>query len=679
VVVLSGRNSYSGGTNVTEGTLVLGVDNTLLSTGSVSVFGGELALGLTMQTTGAVTLSGGVISGGSLTGTGYTVESGSIGSVLSGALVALSKNTGGTVILSGSNQYGGGTVVNEGTLRLGASERLLDAGALTLNGGVLDLGGNSETVGLLTLHGGAVVNGFLRATAFNLEQGVVTSALTGSAGVVKTTDGVVDLLSVNDYSGGTEIRAGRLRLGGNERLLATGSLIVSGGTFDLNTYRQTVGSFQLIAGTVQSGSLSASSFGLESGLVSAVLGGTATLTKSTGGTVVLSGANDLSGLMVVNAGSLVIANAGLLTRGALTVDGTGAVLDLGATAQSVSAFQLSAGTVQSGSLTASSFGLESGLVSAVLGGTATLTKSTSGTVVLSGTNDLSGLMEINAGSLVVANAGLLTRGALTVDGTGAVLDLGATEQRVSAFRLAAGTVQSGSLTASSFGLESGLVSAVLGGTATLTKSTGGTVVLSGANDLSGLMVVNAGSLVIADAGLLTRGALTVDGTGAVLDLGATEQSVSAFRLSAGTVQSGSLSASSFGLESGLVSAALGGAATLTKSTGGTVVLSGANDLSGLMVVNAGSLVITNAGLLTRGALTVDGTGAVLDLGATAQSVSAFQLIAGTVQSGSLSASSFGLESGLVSAVLGGTATLTKSTGGTVVLSGAERPERIDGG
>jgi hypothetical protein len=50
-----------------------------------------------------------------------------------------------------------------------------------------------------------------------------------------------------------------------------------------------------------------------------------------------------------------------------------------------------------------------------------------------------------------------------------------------------------------------------------------------------------------------------------------------------------------------------------------------------------------------------------------------------VQSGSLTASSFGLESGLVSAVLGGTATLTKSTGGTVVLSGANDFERIDGG
>jgi hypothetical protein len=39
-------------------------------------------------------------------------------------------------------------------------------------------------------------------------------------------------------------------------------------------------------------------------------------------------------------------------------------------------------------------------------------------------------MVVNAGSLVIANAGLLTRGALTVDGAGAVLDLGATNQRV---------------------------------------------------------------------------------------------------------------------------------------------------------------------------------------------------------------------------------------------------------
>jgi autotransporter-associated beta strand protein len=362
-------------------------------------------------------------------------------------------------------------------------------------------------------------------------------------------------------------------------------------------------------------------------LVSAVLGGTATLTKSTGGTVVLSGANDLSGLMVVNAGSLVIANAGLLTRGALTVEGIEAVLDLGATAQSVSAFRLSAGTVQSGSLSASSFGLESGLVSAVLGGTATLTKSTGGTVVLSGANDLSGLMEINAGSLVIANAGLLTRGALTVNGTGTVLDLGVTEQRVSAFQLSAGTVQSGSLSASSFGLESGVGECGVGRGSDADQEHGrhGGVERSERPErIDGDQWWVAGDCEcrLADTWCVDGGW----GQERYWTWALRLSSVAAFRLSAGTVQSGSLTASSFGLESGLVSAVLGGTATLTKSTGGTVVLSGANDLSGLMEINAGSLVIANAGLLTRGALTVDGAGAVLDLGATAQRVSAFQLV-----------------------------------------------------
>jgi autotransporter-associated beta strand protein len=235
-----------------------------------------------------------------------------------------------------------------------------------------------------------------------------------------------------------------------------------------------------------------------------------------------------------------------------TMNGTWAVLDLGATAQSVSAFQLVSGTVQSGSLSASSFGLESGLVSAVLGGTATLTKSTGGTVVLSGANDLRGLMEINAGSLVIANAGLLTRGALTVDGSGAVLDLGATAQSVSALRLSAGTVQSGSLTASSFGLESGLVSAVLGGAATLTEEhwwCGGVERCERPERVDGDQCWVAG-----DRGCWFAHTRSVDGgwdrSGAGSWCYGAERS--AFRLAAGTVQSGSLTASSFGLESGLV-------------------------------------------------------------------------------------------------------------------------------
>jgi hypothetical protein len=72
-------------------------------------------------------------------------------------------------------------VVNAGTLLLGSSERLLDSGSVTLVGGVLDLANYSETVGVLTLRGGSVVNGSLVASAFNLEVGTVNTVFGVSA------------------------------------------------------------------------------------------------------------------------------------------------------------------------------------------------------------------------------------------------------------------------------------------------------------------------------------------------------------------------------------------------------------------------------------------------------------------------------------------------------------------
>jgi hypothetical protein len=70
---------------------------------------------------------------------------------------------------------------------------------------------------------------------------------------------------------------------------------------------------------------------------------------------------------------------------------------------------------------------------------------------------------------------------------------------------------------------------------------------------------------------------------------------------------------------------------------------------------------------------------VLDLVLTAQSVAAFQLSAGTVQSGSSTASSFGLESGLVSACVGRDRDVYQEHRRHGVVEWRERPERIDGG
>src|SRR5213075_2123788 len=72
---------------------------------------------------------------------------------------------------------------------------------------------------------------------------------------------------------------------------------------------------------------SATTFDMQSGAVSAILGGTVGLAKTTGGTVTLSGANTYTGTTTVSAGTLNLNTAGAnAVPGDLTVSGTGTVL-----------------------------------------------------------------------------------------------------------------------------------------------------------------------------------------------------------------------------------------------------------------------------------------------------------------------------------------------------------------
>ena len=183
------------------------------------------------------------------------------------------------------------------------------------------------------------------------------------------------------------------------------------------------------------------------------------------------------------------------------------------------------------------------------------------------------------------------------------------------------------------------------------------------------MAITAGTLAISGAGKLTSGTVTMSGATTLLTLGASTQTVGGFSLVDGVVSNGTLTASRFDLANGLISAVLGGSATLTKSTAGTVTLSGINTLGGSMAITAGTLAISGAGKLTSGTVTVSGATTLLTLGTSAQSVGAFSLVDGTLADGTLTATSFELSNGLVSAVLNGNALDTKSTDGMVTLSG----------
>jgi autotransporter-associated beta strand protein len=91
----------------------------------------------------------------------YVPDTGTISSSLqnNGATAKkLYKAGTGTLTLSGNNTYTGSTMLYEGTLALGASNRISDSSALVLGGGTFATGGFSETMNTLTINTTSVID-----------------------------------------------------------------------------------------------------------------------------------------------------------------------------------------------------------------------------------------------------------------------------------------------------------------------------------------------------------------------------------------------------------------------------------------------------------------------------------------------------------------------------------------
>ncbi|WP_193777083.1 autotransporter-associated beta strand repeat-containing protein, partial [Pseudovibrio sp. Ad13] len=169
--ILSTTNSgYTGGTTVSGGVLDVRNGNALANTGDVSINAGRLLITDT-ETVGDTALSGGsleigtgatlfadafmlrdgTVTGGTLVGSSYTVENGSIGTALTGT-GALTKTGTGTVRLTGTNTYTGGTTVSRGKLVVNGS-----IGDVTVEGGTL--GGSGTIGGSVSVASGAIAAG----------------------------------------------------------------------------------------------------------------------------------------------------------------------------------------------------------------------------------------------------------------------------------------------------------------------------------------------------------------------------------------------------------------------------------------------------------------------------------------------------------------------------------------
>ncbi|MFC6876048.1 YDG domain-containing protein, partial [Flavobacterium myungsuense] len=597
---------------------------------------------------------GGAISGGTIVASTGTVEYNGAGAqqIATYSYFNLKTSGSGAKTLAANTTATGVVTVNAGTTLALSTFTLGSATGLALECGAT-AGSSITGSGVLTVNGtvtvtdasGAGTSGATIAAPLALgaatrtfsvaDDGTTASDLTisgiisNTGGITKEGAGTMDVSGANTYTGATTVTAGILRASntvqasldgafGNSASTAS-NIILNGGTIQSNTatFSKTVtvavtdsgldgyGSARTIAapisivsGTINlniGGTSVASAEGQQltlSGLISNAAGALS-LTKIGTSTAIISAANTYGGNTTVSAGTLEYGIDDAIASGAVTV--SGGTLDMKTFSDTVGAVTLTSGTISgtTGALTATSYAVESGTISKILAGSVGLTKSTSGTVILSASNTYTGLTTVSAGTLQYGVVNAIASGAVTV--SGGTLDMQTFNDTVGGVTLTSGSIigASGTLTATSYAVESGTISKILAGTGGLTKSTSGTVILSASNTYTGLTTVSAGTLQYGIDNAIAADAVTV--SGGTLDMQTFSDTVGAVTLTSGSIigASGTLTATSYAVESGTISKRLAGTANVTKTTSGTVTLSGANTYTGTNTISAGTLSINS--------------------------------------------------------------------------------------
>ncbi|HBB4142961.1 TPA: autotransporter outer membrane beta-barrel domain-containing protein [Escherichia coli] len=208
-LILTGDNTYSGGTTITSGTLQVAGDTNLGAADTGITFnGGTLKYGEAFDTARQVTLESG---GGTFDTNGHDV---SLLTEVEGN-GQLTKTGKGSLTLTLDNTYTGGTTIEQGVLQLG-------------NGG--DIG---------SIQGDVVDNGVL-----NVNRGdtlALTGNISGKGQLHQTGSGITELQGENSYSGATLIANGVLQAGNTNTLSsASHHYVVADTTLNTQGYNQTV-------------------------------------------------------------------------------------------------------------------------------------------------------------------------------------------------------------------------------------------------------------------------------------------------------------------------------------------------------------------------------------------------------------------------------------------------------
>ncbi|ECI6490671.1 fibronectin-binding autotransporter adhesin ShdA [Salmonella enterica subsp. enterica] len=363
-LIVTGDNNYSGGTTISGGILAA-KDAASLGSGDVDI-----------DENAKLELSQGTLDN-NVTGGGQIVKSGSDELIVTGAndYSGGTTITGGTLTADHADSLGSGDIDNSGVLQVGEGElknTLFGSGSLVKTGtGELTLSGDNDYSGGTTIDDGVLIadnadslgtgavanNGVLQ-----VGEGELENTLSGAGSLVKTGTGELTLSGDNSYSGGTTISGGTLTADHADSL----------GSGDIDN-----------SGVLQVGE----------GELKNTLSGSGSLVKTGTGELTLSGDNSYSGATTISDGTLIAANVNALGSGNIDNSGT-LMLDANG------AFELANITTHSGATTALAAGStldagqliqENGSTLSIDLGAATDDAITADSVTLGGTLNVTGI------------------------------------------------------------------------------------------------------------------------------------------------------------------------------------------------------------------------------------------------------------------------------------------------
>nr|WP_314073054.1 autotransporter domain-containing protein [uncultured Roseococcus sp.] len=330
VLALTADNSYSGGTELNSGAILIGADGAL-GTGTLAMAEGT-AIGFSGSQTisNAITVSGDpyidVITGQAATISGVISDGTAPGDIV--------KTGQGTLILTAANTYTGGTVIEAGTLALVGSGAIV--GRLVDNG-TFDISAADAGTSLTSLGGsGAVVLG-ARTLSLSAAHDTFAGVISGTGGLLLT-GGAQTLTGENSFTGGIALGAGAaLMVGDGGTRGSIASDVVANGTLtfnrsDVTSYAGAISGAGLLR-QVGAGRLTLSGDSSAYTGLTEVAAGTLAVDGTLGGTLAVARGATLAGAGTV--GTTTVAAGGALSPGngaigTLTVKG-GLRLEAGAT------------------------------------------------------------------------------------------------------------------------------------------------------------------------------------------------------------------------------------------------------------------------------------------------------------------------------------------------------------